>query len=84
MMLADNIKLALDGRPDTSWKPLHLLVGKSNDGQWIVRDQHGRCGGIFASRTQAFRFACDERGDRPGAIVLVPGTLELFAAPSTS
>jgi hypothetical protein len=63
-------------------KPPHFLVGRDRSGQWVVCDQNGRCGGVFATRAQAFRFACQERGDGPGAVVLVPGVLELSEAPT--
>ena len=63
-------------------KPPHFLVGRDRSGQWVVRDRNGRCGGVFATRAQAFRFACQERGDGPGAVVLVPDVLELFEAPT--
>jgi hypothetical protein len=84
MSLADAIPTALDGQCDKSGTPFHLRVGKSADGAWIVQDQQGRCGGVFASRAEAFRFACRERGDRAGAVVLHPGTLELFEAPQSN
>ena len=50
-------------------------------GQWVVRDQRARCGGLFDSRAEALRFAFRERGEAPGAVVLVPDVLELFEAP---
>jgi hypothetical protein len=63
-------------------QPVHLLVGRNRRGQWVVRDQRARCGGLFDSRTEALRFAFRERGEAPGAVVLVPDVLELFEGPS--
>lgn len=60
----------------------HFLVGRNSRGQWVVRERHARCGGLFDSRAEALRFAFRERGDAPGAVVLTPDVLELFEAPS--
>jgi len=57
------------------------LVGRNRHGQWVVRDQRARCGRLFGSRAEALRFAFRERGEAPGAVVLVPDVLELFEAP---
>jgi hypothetical protein len=67
--------------PGTHSRPPHFLVGRNSRGQWVVRDQHGRSGGLFNSRAEALRFAFRERGEAPGAVVLVPDVLELFEAP---
>jgi hypothetical protein len=56
----------------------HFLVGRDQSGQWVVRDVGGRGGGLFKTRDEALRFARHERGDRPGAVILVPGLLDLF------
>ena len=61
-------------------KPPHFLVGRDRNGQWVVRDRNGRCGGVFATRAEALRLAWHERGEGPGAVVLVPGNIELFEA----
>jgi hypothetical protein len=37
-------------------------------------------GGLFVNRTQALKFALFENGNRPQAVVMVPGTLELNIA----
>ena len=62
-------------------KPPHFLVGRNRCGQWVACDRTRRCGGLFSSRTDALRFAFRERGEAPGAVVLVPDVLELFEAP---
>ena len=62
-------------------QPPHFLVGRNSRGQWVARDQNSRTGGLFNSRAEALRFAFRERGEAPGAVVLVPDVLELFASP---
>jgi hypothetical protein len=42
-----------------------------------VRDLRGRRGGLFVGRTEALKYALFENGNRPQAVVMVPGTLEL-------
>lgn len=63
-------------------RPPHFLVGRNSRGQWVVRDRSTRCGGLFDNRAEALRFAFRERGEAPGAVVLVPYVLELFEVPS--
>jgi hypothetical protein len=54
-----------------------LFIGRNRRGLWIVRDQAGLLGGLFVSQSEAVRFALNENGHRPQAIVMVPGPLEL-------
>ena len=54
-----------------------FLVGRNSRGQWIACDQHGLRGGFFVSRSEAFKFARFENGNRPDLVVAVPGVLEL-------
>jgi hypothetical protein len=42
-----------------------------------VQDQSGLCGGMFVNRTEAVKFAMFENGNRPQAVIMVPGILEL-------
>jgi hypothetical protein len=51
--------------------------GKNSRGNWVVQDQQGLCGGLFADRAEALRFALYENGNRPQAVIMVPGVLEL-------
>ncbi len=44
---------------------------------WVVQDEKGICGGLFVNRAQAFKFAMFENGNRPQAVVMVPGIFEL-------
>lgn len=52
-------------------------IGKDSHGNWVVQDQQGLCGGLFVDRAEALRFALFENGNRPQAVVMVPGILEL-------
>jgi hypothetical protein len=46
-------------------------------GNWVVQDQQHLCGGLFVYRAEALRFAMFENGNRPQAVVMVPGVFEL-------
>jgi hypothetical protein len=52
-------------------------VGRNSRGNWVVQDQSGLCGGMFVNRTEAVKFAMFENGNRPQAVIMVPGILEL-------
>jgi hypothetical protein len=68
-----------EGEPpaaSSSNSPL-FLIGKNSRGQWVVRDQRGLCGGLFVGRAEALKFAMFENGNRPNAVIMVPGVLEL-------
>ena len=54
-----------------------FLVGKDSHGNWVVQDQSGLCGGLFVDRAEALKFAMFENGNRPQAVIMVPGVLEL-------
>jgi hypothetical protein len=54
-----------------------LLVGRSRDGQWIVRDRSGRHGGMFVTRAAALGYVRLVTGVRAPAVVMVAGGLEL-------
>jgi hypothetical protein len=54
-----------------------FLVGKNSRGNWVVQDQQGLCGGLFIDRAEAVKFAIFENGNRPQAVIMVPGILEL-------
>ena len=54
-----------------------FLIGKNSRGNWVVRDQSGLCGGLFVGRAEALKFAMFENGNRPNAVIMVPGVLEL-------
>ena len=54
-----------------------FLVGKDSRGNWVAQDQSGLRGGLFAGRAAALKFAVSESGNRPQAVITVPGILEL-------
>ena len=54
-----------------------LLIGRDRAGRWVVRDLQGLRGGLFVGRTEALKYALFENGNRPQAVVMVPGVLEL-------
>jgi hypothetical protein len=67
------------GEPPSSndLKTSLFLVGKDSHGHWVVRDQSGLRGGLFVDRTEALKYAMFENGNRPQAVIMVPGVLEL-------
>ena len=56
--------------------PAPFLVGKNSCGNWVVQDRSHRCGGLFANRKDALKFALLENGNRPQAVVMVADVLE--------
>ena len=54
-----------------------FLVGKNSLGHWVARDQNGHCGGLFIGRAAAIKFALSQNGNRPEAVAVVDGPLEL-------
>jgi hypothetical protein len=52
-------------------------IGRDSHGNWVVQDQQGLCGGLFVDRAKAVKFAMFENGNRPQAVIMVPGILEL-------
>ena len=65
--------------PSPQSAPLSPLfrVGKDSHGHWVVQDQQGLRGGLFVGRAEALKFAMFENGNRPQAVIMVPGILEL-------
>jgi hypothetical protein len=58
-------------------RPLLFFIGKDSRGNWVVQDQRHLCGGLFVDRAEALKFALFENGNRPQAVVMVPGVFEL-------
>jgi hypothetical protein len=54
-----------------------FLIGQNSRGNRVVQDQRGLRGGLFVERAEALRFAMLENGNRPQAVIMVPGILEL-------
>jgi hypothetical protein len=63
--------------PSSSSNSSLFLIGKNSRGNWVVQDQRGLCGGLFVDRVEALKFAMFENGNRPQAVIMVPGVLEL-------
>ena len=63
--------------PSSSRAKSLFRVGKNSRGNWVVQDQTGVCGGMFVNRAEAVKFAMFENGNRPQAVIMVPGILEL-------
>jgi hypothetical protein len=72
-------KLGQSEPPSTRPTELSRLfrIGKNSHGNWVVQDQEGLCGGLFVDCTEALKFAMFENGNRPQAVIMVPGVLEL-------
>lgn len=47
-----------------------FIVGQDQAGRWVVLEEHGRGGGMFASRDAALLYARSESAYRPGAVRL--------------
>ena len=66
------------GEPPSTARAKSLFrIGRNSCGNWVVQDQTGLCGGMFVNRTEALKFAMFENGNRPQAVIMVPGILEL-------
>jgi hypothetical protein len=63
--------------PQSSSHSSLFRVGKDSHGHWVVQDQQGLRGGLFVGRAEALKFAMFENGNRPQAVIMVPGVLEL-------
>jgi hypothetical protein len=65
-----------EGEPPSTDRAKSLFrIGRNSRGNWVV--QSGLCGGMFVNRTEAVKFAMFENGNRPQAVIMVPGILEL-------
>jgi hypothetical protein len=54
-----------------------LFIGQDRAGCWVVKDARSLCGGLFANRTEAIRFAMYECQRRPQSVIMLPDGLEL-------
>jgi len=63
--------------PSLCSKTSLFLIGRDRAGHWVVRDVQGLRGGLFVDRAKALKYALFENGNRPQAVVMVPGVLEL-------
>jgi hypothetical protein len=71
------MKKAEPPSPQSSPHSSLFRVGRNSHGHWVVQDQQGLRGGLFVDRAQALKFAMLENGNRPQAVIMVPGVLEL-------
>src|SRR5262249_61006599 len=65
------------GEPPSTCRAKSFRIGRNSRGNWVVQDQSGLCGGLFVDRAEAVKFAMFEKGNRPQAVIMVPGILEL-------
>lgn len=54
-----------------------ILIGRNRFGNWVVREQNGLFGGLFANRADAIKQALFENGHNPDSIVEVSQEREL-------
>lgn len=64
---------------DAAQPPLYF-IGLDSHGFWVIRSACGSCGGLFATRAGALKFAMSESDGGPHVVVDAPGTLELDGA----
>jgi hypothetical protein len=70
----------IKAEPPSSQSSSHsslFRIGKDSHGHWVVQDQQALRGGLFVDRAEALKFAMFENGNRPQAVIMVPGVLEL-------
>ena len=70
--------------PSTQFHSPQFRIGRDCRGHWVVQDDRGLCGGLFVNRAEALKFALFENGNRPQAVIMVPGVLELDMTPRAS
>ena len=68
---------AVLGSPASRLRSRLFFMGKDSQGNWVVQDRQHTCGGLFANRKDALKFALFENGNRPQAVVMVTDVLEL-------
>jgi hypothetical protein len=54
---------AREAEPPSWFHPAVFIIGQNSQGNWVVQDQEGICGGLFVDR-KAARFAREENGLR--------------------
>ena len=60
-----------------------FMVGRDPHGRWVVSDEMGMVGGIFADKESAVRFALTESDHMPGAVFCAPCEVTLNLAPTS-
>ena len=54
-----------------------LSTRQDRVGHWVANDAHSLCGGLFANRMEAIRFATYGCQRRPESVIMLPDGLEL-------
>ncbi len=54
-----------------------VFIGKNRRGNWVVQEQNGLYGGLFANRAAAVRYALFENGNHPETVVALFSEIEL-------
>lgn len=67
--------------PPSCLRPPIFMIGRDSRGHWVARENGGARGGLFVDCAGALKFARDGNGNRPPAVVMVSGVLELDIAP---
>ncbi|WP_246485642.1 hypothetical protein [Aminobacter carboxidus] len=60
-----------------------FMVGRDPHGRWVVSDELGMVGGIFADKDSAVRFALTESDHMPGAVFCAPCEITLNLGPTS-
>jgi hypothetical protein len=66
-----------EAEPPSCLRPPLFMIGQDSRGNWVAQDQSGIHGGLFVNRAEALRYVRSENGNRPQAVVMVSGALEL-------
>jgi hypothetical protein len=67
--------------PSTQLQQHQFRIGRDHHGHWVVQDDSGLTGGLFVTRSDALKFALFENGNRPQAVIMMPGLFELDMTP---
>lgn len=62
---------------DLSTSPSTFYIGRDSHGRWVAQNADHLRGGLFISRAAAMKFAMDECGHRPEAIIALNHIIEL-------
>ena len=63
--------------PPSWFQPPVFMIGQDDHGNWVVQDQTGLRGGLFANRDAALRYVRAENGYRAQAVVMISGVFDL-------
>jgi hypothetical protein len=75
--LKRNTEVKIVEPPSCSRPSAIVFLGKNSRGHWVVQQQNGLYGGLFASRAQAVKYALFENGHHPETIVELSRAMEL-------